>query len=210
VYWFRLSEKNLSLDPQTFYLQIENPWLDLIDFYVKSEGETKFSRYRAGALVQDSDRVSGDRGPVLELQFAPQETKIVFLRVQSRTALRVPIFLLSENAYLRGKLVTFFLLGAFYGILGFLIVYNVFAWSILKQSAYIYYILLVVLICIFQLAWDDMIPRFSSLSNPGNLLHLMTSAFALARVCNILFISSFMGVRRKYPIIRNYAAVLPF
>jgi signal transduction histidine kinase/CheY-like chemotaxis protein/HPt (histidine-containing phosphotransfer) domain-containing protein len=199
--WIRLSPQNPGLEPQTFYLLIENPWLDLIDFYVKSGEQTDFEHYRAGALLPSSDKVPGDRGPVLKLQFAPQETKTFFVRVQSNTAVRIPLSLLTENAYRRGRLNTFLLLGIFYGIMGFLIIYNVFAWTILKQSAYIYYILLLVLICVFQLAWDDLIPGISVFSRPETLLHLFTSAFALARICNILFVSSFMDARRKYPII---------
>ncbi len=208
AYWIRLFEENPSSQPETFYLLIDNPWLDLVDFFVRSGGETNFERYRAGALVSSGDKAFGDRGPVLRLQFAPRETKTIFVRVQSKTSVRIPLYLLSENAYRRGKLETVSLLGVFYGILGFLIIYNVFAWSILKQSAYIYYILLLILICIFQLAWDGLIPRISVFSRPENLLHLFTSAFALARVCNILFVSSFMDARRKYPFMYRLLDIL--
>ncbi len=198
AYWIKLSKTNSSSKPQTFYLQIENQWLDRIDLFVKSGGATAFARYRAGALVPSNYKVVGYRGCVFPLKFAPMETKTLFLRVQSGTALRVPIFILSEEAYRHGRLVTFFLLGMFYGILGFLIVYNAFAWTILKQSAYIYYILLLFFVCTFQLAWDDLIPGATVFSQPGRLLHLFTSSFALGRICNILFVCSFMDARRRF------------
>ncbi|MFH0824499.1 MAG: response regulator [Pseudomonadota bacterium] len=201
VYWFRLSLKNASPEPGIFYLRIENQWLDLIDFFVRSEGEIGFERYRSGARVAFKDEVPGIRGPALQLRFAAEETKTVFVRVQSNTAVRVPILFLSEEAYRRGRPDISFLEGLFYGILGFLIIYNLFAWSILKQRAYIYYILLLVFLCFFQLAWDDLIPRLSPFTSPETVLHLCTSAFALVRICNILFISSFMDARRKYPLI---------
>ena len=208
VYWFRLSKKNLDTEPRTFYIVLDNQWLDHVDFFVRSAGQTHFEQYQAGALIPSANKVLGDRGPVLQLLFAPEETKIVLVRVQSKTAVRVPLFVLSEQAYRSGQLQTFILFGIFYGIMGFLIIYNVFAWSILKQSAYIYYILLLVLVCIFQLAWDDMIPRISIFRHPGNLLHLFTAAFAAVRVCNILFVASFMDARRRYPVLYRLLDIL--
>ncbi len=208
VYWFKLSKTNPDPEPRTFYLQVENQWLDLIDVFVKSQGEADFERYRGGALAPTAQNALGDRGLVLKLQFAPHETKTIFLRVQTQTALRVPILILSEEAYHSGRLETFFQFGIFYGILGFLIIYNVFAWSILKQSAYFYYILLLISICIFQLAWDDLIPRVSIFARPANLLHLFTAAFALVRIFNILFVSSFMDARRRNPIVYRLLDIL--
>ncbi len=208
VYWFKLSKNNADPEPRTSYLEVDNQWLDSIDFFVTSEGKAGFQRYRAGALVPFQERVRGGRGPDLRLQFAPHESKTIFVRVQSRSAIRVPLFLLSEHAYQRARLDTLFVFGIFYGIMGFLIIYNVFAWSILKQGAYIYYILLLVFISIFQLAWDDLIPRVSVFCRPEKLLHLFTGAFALGRICNILFVASFMDVRDKYPVLYRILDIL--
>ncbi len=208
VYWFKLSKTNFDVTPQTFYVVLDNQWLDHVDFFVSSEDDHHFERYRAGALMPPPDKAVGDRGAILELRFAPHETKTLFVRVQSNTAMRVPISVLSAKAYRSGKRQTFFLFGCFYGIMGFLIIYNIFAWSILKQSAYIYYILLLIFVCIFQLAWDDMVPRISLFRHQANLLHLFTMAFSAGRVCNILFVQSFMDARRRYPFLYRLLDIL--
>ncbi|MEW6352595.1 MAG: 7TM-DISM domain-containing protein [Thermodesulfobacteriota bacterium] len=208
AYWFRLSVTNPDPKPRASYLEIENQWLDVIAFFVTSEGKTGFRPYRAGAMVPFDDRVPGKRGPDLRLQLGPHETKTIFVRVQSQSAIRVPFRLLGEEAYQRTKRDTSLVLGIFYGIMGFLIVYNVFAWSILKQRAYLYYILLLVFISVFQLAWDGLVPRVSVFGRPETLLHLFTGAFAFARICNILFISSFMDARHKYPVLYRILDVL--
>ncbi len=208
VYWFRLSKTNPGPGPGTLYLNIQNQWLDSIDVFVRSGEKDQFERYRAGAKGGTSDKAPGDLGPVFRLRFAPQETKTVFVRVQSGTAIRVPIFLLTEEAYRRERLDSFFVLGLFYGILGFLLIYNVFAWYILKQKAYIYYNLLLMSVCFFQLAWDDLVPHVSIFSAPDTLLHVFTSGFALARVWNLLFVSSFMDARDRYPIMYRLFDIL--
>ncbi|MEW6348761.1 MAG: ATP-binding protein [Thermodesulfobacteriota bacterium] len=208
VYWFKLSKTNPDPEPRTFYLKVQNQWLDSIDFFVKSEASVGFQRYRAGALVPFEDRVSGEHGPDLRLQFAPHDTKTIFIRVASRSAVRVPLSFLSEEASQRARRDTLFVLGMFYGIMGFLLLYNVFAWSILKQRAYIYYILLLVFVCIFQLGWDDLTPHVSVLSHPETLSHACSGAFALVCMCNILFVGSFMHVRQKYPILYRIMDIL--
>lgn len=200
VYWIRLTSSNPALEPQTFYLQIKNHWLDFIDFFVRQEQSLDFENFQTGARIPWDERVPGRRGPVLKLHFAPQETKTIFVRVQSQSPVRVPIFLLSREAHHRAELENFFLFGIFYGILGFLIIYNVMAWSILKQRAYLYYILLLVCIGIHQLGWDDLIPHASFFPRPETTLHLFIAVLALIFIFNILFVTSFMDARRKYPI----------
>jgi len=200
VYWIRLSATNPAPEPQTFYLRIINHWLDYIDIFVRARQNRNFEHLLAGARVPWDKRVPERRGPVIRLHFAPEETKTIYIRVQSKTPVRVPIFLLSEAAYDRDELETVFMVGIFCGILGFLIVYNLLAWSILKQSAYLYYILLLVCIGLHQLAWDDLLPHISVFSHPEAIVHRFTSILTLVYIFNLLFVGSFMDGRRKYPI----------
>jgi len=198
AYWIKLTAKNPAPEAQTFFLQIANHYLDFIDIFVRSERSPNFQHHRAGARVPWDERVPGTRGPALRLGFAPEETKTIFIRVQSGTPLRIPIFLLSEAAYHRGELESFLVLGIFCGVLGFLIIYNLLAWSILKQSAYLYYILLLICIAVHQLAWDDLLPHVSVFSHPETILHLFTSALALVFIFNVLFVGRFMDARPRY------------
>jgi len=200
VYWIKVIAKNPAPVAQTFYLRIANQFLDFIDIFVRSEHSPDFHHYRAGARVPWDARVPGRRGPALRLGFAPEETKTIFIRVRSGTPLRIPISLLSEAAYHREELESFLVLGIFCGVMGFLIIYNLLAWSILKQSAYLYYILLLICISAHQLAWDDLIPHVSLLGHPETIFHFFVSALGLVFIFNVLFVGRFMDARPRYPI----------
>jgi signal transduction histidine kinase/CheY-like chemotaxis protein/HPt (histidine-containing phosphotransfer) domain-containing protein len=200
VYWIKLSGRNPAPGPRIFYLRIATHWLDFIDIYVRSDRSANVEHYRAGARVPWDERISGVRGPVLRLQFGPHERKTTFIRVQTQTTLRVPVALMTPEAYRSSELNNFFVLGVFYGIMGFLIIFNLFAWSILKQKAYIYYILLLISVCVSQLAWDDLLPHVSVFSHPETLLYICWSALAWILIFNILFVGSFMDARREYPV----------
>lgn len=200
VYWFKLTADNPTPVPLTRYLQVANNFLDFVGIYVRKDPSQSLAHYQAGSCVPYDKRLAGLGGPVLHLHLSPEEKKTIFVRVQSRTPIRVPIFLLSEAAYHRTQLENIFVLGLFCGVLGFLIIYNLFAWTILKQRAYIYYILLLACICIHQLAWANLVPRVTLFGHPETMQHLFISAYGLVCMLSILFVMSFMDDRRKFPV----------
>ena len=201
AYWIKLSVENATPDAQTLFLQITNHYLDFIDFFVKSDRNSATEHYQAGVRVPLDDRVAGGRGPVLKLVFAPGEAKTIFVRAKSETALRVPLVLSSEEGYRHAELKRYMGLGLFYGVLGFLIIYNLFGWSILRQRAYFYYILLLIGLGACQLCFDGLVPQVTIFSQPERMFHLFNSGIGLTFVFNILFVTSFMDARGKYPIL---------
>jgi len=201
VYWVKLVLENETPGLVTVDLQIANQYLDFVDFYVTSNQSSHIEKHRSGARVPWDKRVSQGRYPILRLDFSPDEEKTIFIRVQSRTPIRVPLDLLTEGAHQRGELVEYLINGFFFGALGFLIVYSLFAWSILRQRAYLYYILTIAGVAINQLGFSGLAPRAQILSQPETILHLFTSGMALTFVFNIVFVCSFMDARAKYPIL---------
>ncbi len=201
AYWIKLSVENATSDAQTLFLQIANHYLDFIDIFIKSGRSSIVEQYRDGARVPLSERMAKGHHQVLQLVFAPGETKTIFVRAKSETALRVPLVLSTQEGYRHDELKRYMLLGLFYGVLGFLIIYNLFGWSILRQRAYFYYILLLIGFGACQLSFDGLIPLVTIFSRPETLLHLFNSGIGLTFVFNILFVTSFMDARAKYPIL---------
>jgi hypothetical protein len=112
----------------------------------------------------------------------------------------------AQEALTRGRLVDqrrelaeYLFNGLFFGALGFLIIYSLFAWSILRQSAYLYYILLILGVSAARLANTGLFPRVTILSHPETILHDLTGCIGFTFIFNIIFVSSFMDSRAKYP-----------
>jgi two-component system, sensor histidine kinase LadS len=199
AYWIKFSVENPTSDAQALYLQIANHCLDFIDIFVKSDRNSANEHYQAGVRVPLDDRVAGGRPQALRLVFEPGEAKTIILRAKSGTALRVPLIFSTEEGYRHGELKRYMVLGPFYGVLGFLIIYNIFGWSILRQRAYFYYILLLIGLATCQLSLDGLVPEVTIFSRPETMLHLFNAGIGLTFVFNILFVSSFMDARTKYP-----------
>lgn len=199
AYWLRLSVENATPEPQKLFFQVKNRFLDFVDIVISSDQSAGIERYRDGARVPWHGTVSLWHTPVVELNFAPGETKTAFVRVKSDTPLRVPVILCSAQGRDRDERKHDLVLGCFYGVLGFIIVYSLFGWSIFKQKSYLYYILFLIAIGINQLANDGLIPRVTIFSRPEKLLHLLVSVIGFALILGTLFVSSFMEARTKYP-----------
>jgi diguanylate cyclase (GGDEF)-like protein/PAS domain S-box-containing protein len=201
AYWVKLVIESEAPRPITVLLQLANQYLDFIEFYVISNRNSHVEKYRSGARVPWEDRISQGRYPVLNLDFSQNEEKTIFIRIQSRTPLRIPLDLSTEAAHERTELAVYLFNGLFFGVMGFLIIYSLFAWSILRQNAYFYYILLIVGVVAFKAANNGFFPRVTIFFHPETILHLLTAGICLAFIFNIIFVSSFMNSRAKYPIL---------
>jgi|GEM_PF-1782669 len=199
VYWIRFVVRNGAKEPETLRLQIPNHYLDFIDIFVKSEQMSRVEHYRAGARLPFNERVSQESRPVLDLHFAPNEQKTIFVRVQSASPMRVPLVLSTPEAYGHDRMTTLFFFGVFYGVMGFVIIFNLLSWSILKQNAYFYYILELICVVTFRLANDGLVPQVSIFSQPEKILHLFTTTIALATVFYTLFLGAFFDARQRHP-----------
>ncbi len=201
AYWVKLTIENETPGPITVLLRLANQYLDFIDFYVISSRNPHIEKYRGGARVPWEDRVSQERYPVLSLDFSHDEEKAIFIRVQSRSPLRIPLDLSTEAAHERTELAVYLFNGLFFGAMGFLIIYSLFAWSILRQNAYFYYILVILGVVAFKAANNGFFPRVTIFSHPEAILHILTAGIAFTFIFNIIFVSSFMNSRKNYPIL---------
>ena len=120
--------------------------------------------------------------------------------------MRIPLDLSTEVAHERTELAVYLFNGLFFGVMGFLIVYSLFAWSILRQNAYFYYILVIVGVVAFNAANNGFFPRVTIFSHPEAILHLLTAGIGFTFIFNIIFVSSFMNSRAKYPILYGFCA----
>jgi two-component system, sensor histidine kinase LadS len=199
AYWIKFAVENTTSEKQTLVLQVANPYLDFVDIFVNT-GHT-VEHYRSGVRVPFDERTAGERQPVVQLVFGPGETETIFMRVKSATPVRVPAVLSTKESYQRDELKRYLFLGLFYGVLGFLIIYNAFGWSILKQRAYFYYIVLLIGLGAWQLAYDGLVPQVTIFHRPERIRDLFHAGIGLTFVFNTLFVCSFMDARAKHPIL---------
>lgn len=201
AYWIRVVIRNDASKPTTIFLQSRNIFTDFIDVHVKPNGSKQWERLRTGARVRPSPQQAEYRYPTFELHFLPGETKTLIIRVQSQEALRVPLFVETLKGMAETERQYYFFFGLFYGGLLLLLVPNIFAWLIFRDVSYLYYICMLVFLALFQVAYDGLLPKVGIFSNPETFLHLVTSSISVVILFNVLFVSSFLDARDRFPII---------
>jgi diguanylate cyclase (GGDEF)-like protein/PAS domain S-box-containing protein len=201
TYWIRFALVNDTPESLRLLLELRNQLLDFIDFFITSSQNPHVEQYSAGVRAPFDERASEQRYPLLTLNFAPHEQKTLFVRVRSGTPVRIPVSLFTTEGFFRQNLKDHIFTALFYAVLIFLIIYNLFAWSILKQSAYLYYILMLLSVGIYQLAIHGFVPQITILSQPHRMAHLFVSAIGFVFIFNIIFVRSFMDSRPKFPVL---------
>jgi signal transduction histidine kinase/CheY-like chemotaxis protein/HPt (histidine-containing phosphotransfer) domain-containing protein len=201
VYWIRLVIHNAETQPTTIFLQNRNNFTDFIDVFVETDGSKQWERLRAGARVKRSELQVEYRYPTFELHFHANQTKTVVIKVQSREALRVPLFVETGKGMAETERQYYLFFGLFYGGMLFLFVPNVFAWLIFRDVSYLYYIATLLFLALFQVAYDGLLPQVEIFSDPAAFLHLVTGSISIAILFNVLFVTSFLNARDRFPIL---------
>jgi hypothetical protein len=123
------------------------------------------------------------------------------MRFKTSGSMTLPLTLWSTDRFQVRKNMEYLYLGAFYGIILIMLVYNLFLFISLKSIDYLYYILFLIAFSFFQLAlggigssyiWDD----FTSLNN------YTTNVFqAVMLIFLLLFAISFLETKKFSPVL---------
>ncbi len=148
VYWIRFSfdwsaaadsRKVLEFGPPKIVGGIVRDGLQL--FEVDSNGSV-VTMYTMGSLTSDAEIKTLARG--LSLAMEADSGNQFYMRVSSARPLRLPITLWDDGEFQSQTVVSNTLLGLQYGILLAMAIYNLFLFVSIRESSYIYYVLMIV------------------------------------------------------------------
>lgn len=194
VYWLRC---RLASDrPAAWLLEIAYPSLDNVQVYTGADGEYRMQE--AGDRQPFSVRPYPHRNIVFLLQL-PSGAATLYLRVQSEGNLTVPATLWQPEAFHRQDNGTYALLGAYYGVLAALGLYNLLLFFSLKDRRYLEYVLFVSGMAIGQASLNGFGNQFLWPQWPawGNVA--LPVGFALAALFAALFTRSFLDLATTAP-----------
>jgi len=163
AYWLKWSMTYTSINKEDWFLNISDPLLDHADLYiVKPDGSINVKR--AGQLIKQSNREISGRSPSYKIEGTPGTTDTLYLRVASDDPLQLQLSLHSSTAMIKETFNNTALIGAYYGIMIVMLLYNLFLFTTLRERSYLFYC--VYLICLipaqmsfdglsYQLLWPD-------------------------------------------------------
>ena len=144
VYWvrFKLLARHGDGIVTGQFLQLDNPNIDKINLYIPiSNQEYPYLVKGFGVSRPSANRTILDNTWVVELTDEFNDKEFIYLRLESTSALRLPVRVLNSEDLIREMLFKNLGFGAFYGILIGMLIFNLFIFSVLRDKAYLFYVL---------------------------------------------------------------------
>lgn len=137
--WFRFRMSNTGAETLRLVVSIHFPMLDHASLYIPTPSGTEVQT--AGDAEPYAMRPLRVRFFSFPLNLAPHATQDYFLRVQTTSSFNLPITVSGRDAFAEESINNEWVLGTFYGVGIGLFFYNFFLWLIIREKAYLFYII---------------------------------------------------------------------
>jgi serine phosphatase RsbU (regulator of sigma subunit) len=195
-FWIKLSLINNS--PVPLALQIKNVLLDSIQVFIIQNEQVILSK-QAGLLIPFRERDVKTNYYIFDLPLAQQSVYDIYIRVNSKLPIEVfasvgaKEILWEENA--KNKL----LQGIFFGFVILVILYNLFIYTIVKNSEYLFYVISCFFIGLSNFTtrgflYQYLFPDYPSL----NHIFSYNNLICLTVISNIIFAMQFLRIKRYF------------
>ncbi len=141
AYWLRLSIRNGKDQSVNQFMEIAYPRLFTVDFY-QLVNDAVVQTVHTGYARPFANRPYPNRQFVIPLVAPPGET-VVYLRVESKTSLEVPVSLWSTTAFKHHERIDYMVQAAYYGLAIGMILFNCLLYFSLRDKGYLFYLLFV-------------------------------------------------------------------
>ncbi|MDF3818602.1 7TM diverse intracellular signaling domain-containing protein [Leptospira sp. 96542] len=168
-YWFCFSIHNDTEEPKPIVSFIKYPLLDEVIFYHISKNSLVQSE-KQGRLYSYQTREHMFRGFSFSSEIKPKETATILLGINTASSMSVPVQIAFEKDFFSYVILDTITQGIYFGIVIVMALYNLFVYFLVKDKAYLFYVLYLLFGAIlFQLSLQGMIPVLF-LPNSGNLI----------------------------------------
>lgn len=198
VHWFRFAVANVDHPSQRWLLQIAYPLLDDVELWLR-KGKGSLEHVAMGDSLPFVARPLEHRHFVVPFSLEAGQGAEFLIRVRSAGSLQVPAELLTLEAFHSQDQRVQFLLGAYYGLLAALAIYNVLIYLAFRDTSYLYYVgylatYLVLQMTLNGVAFQYLWPQWPRLNNDA-----IPVLVAVAMTWVILFTRSFLALKGRRP-----------
>lgn len=145
--WIRFQVKNSS-NHDAWLLELDAPLTGLAEVYwlLPAENPSAQPRYEAlplyaaGIELPFHERPRLHRSFIFPLLIPPGATWNIYMRVESSTAMSLPLAIWRERDFYAESARYNWLQGLYFGVIGIMIVYNLILFLIVRESSYIHYV----------------------------------------------------------------------
>ncbi|PVY70046.1 EAL domain-containing protein (putative c-di-GMP-specific phosphodiesterase class I) [Tamilnaduibacter salinus] len=193
--WLRTSLRIPTSLTQQWYLVIPYPLLEEVDLFLLRDGQQP-AFYHINRQQAERQREQAHSYQIaLPLPQALSGRVDVFLRAQSATSLQVPVALWREDHLLNRFSRESLYWGVYFGALCALVIYNLFLFLSIRDSAYGYYVLYIVSISLLMLCISGVGSAWLWSGQPLLTRYALPVSTGLVSLCAVMFARSFLRWR---------------
>ena len=198
AHWFHLTVRNASHPEPDWVLAIRYALLDHADLYMVAR-DGRVREYRGGDRVPYDVRAVDHRHITFPVNLEAGAAAELWLRVASESSVQVPLELSTERAFLEPASGEHLALGAYYGVMLGLFLYNLILWVALRDRTFLLYVLYVGTFALGQMCLNGLAFQHFWPTRPdwGNDVLLVMIAASL--VTMLAFARAFLDLRRRLP-----------
>jgi signal transduction histidine kinase/CheY-like chemotaxis protein/HPt (histidine-containing phosphotransfer) domain-containing protein len=201
VYWFRVGLP-AEAAPGDWLLQFGYPLLDFVDVWLPAPGGG-FTHVELGDQRPFAERVIQNRNLVVPLALAPDSGRTLYVRVQTQSSMQVSLHLWSHHAFINRTQPEQYVLGMFYGTMLVMLVYNLFAFLLVRDTSYVYYIAYIAVITLLQASLNGLTTQYLFGDSPFWANQIVPFSLALTILFASLFTHAFLDTPRNLPVLNR-------
>jgi len=195
--WLRVPLNNLGKSNDGWLFEIAQSNIDQIDVFVIPVSGKPPLRYQLGNKHHSDQHINAEPKFVVPLALERNELTWIYLRVVNDFTIKLPIYILKQEALSEKRQVEFLIQGSYFGLMAIMALYNLFIYFSLRDKSYLYYTLFVACFAAwffieqgyaFQYLWPNSV-YFNS--------QIHVTFLAIAATLSIVFTNEFLSLKRK-------------
>lgn len=188
-----------EISPHTeWIIKLGNPWAELFNLYWREQGGEWQFHYLNGT-IPFSERSIDDLHFVHGLKLEPETNYEFFIHSYVAGPAIYPIALMTDKTRLESNATTNYWLGAYYGLMGVMIFYNLFLFLGTRSFSYLHYIIYLSNVLAFILFYDGVGAWMFLPNNPGSGHYALHFFAASTSVAACIFCRSFLQTAERLP-----------
>lgn len=204
AFWYRIRFKNDTETDATRLLVVSYPLLDCIDFYFVDNNNAVLKSVKTGDARPLSTREFNHRNFVFELDLPKYSNRTVYLRVFTEGAQQLPLELHEERSFFLQDQSLLLIKAIYFGMMGVMVVFNLFIYFSLKEKSYLYYVLFIFSFVTTQAAMAGFAQQYAWPETPSlNQVSILISVPA-TMVFAALFAMDFLDLKQRLPLFNRF------
>ena len=196
-FWLKFQIKNTS-DKKHLLLELAYPILEDVEFY-SITSDNKFSVEKMGNHQAFSKRKYSHQHFLFDLNIQKDSTCNYFIKIKSKEQILLPLSIGTTTFFLESLLREDTIFGIYFGIILIMFCYNLFIYFIVKDKAYLYYVLYIISIGIAQASLGGYTFKYLLPDSPVLANHTIIIFAALAGIFAVEFLRLFLQTKKYIP-----------